>query len=156
MVGIKAMSAFVVGVVALLAVACTQQAAAPSTQPTSAPTTAAPATSSAPKVMTIGVGTKWSTFNSLKATDGYSVGAINLMYDTLAWQSPDGKFNPRLAASWTNSSDFKTYTFKIDPRAKWSDGTAVTSKDVLATFKLGADKTVASPAASQMKLIVGT
>jgi peptide/nickel transport system substrate-binding protein len=156
MVGIKAMRAFAVGVVALLAVACTPQTAAPSTQPTSAPTTVAPATSSAPKVMTIGVGTKWSTFNSLKATDGYSVGAINLMYDTLAWQSPDGKFNPRLAASWTNSSDFKTYTFKIDPRAKWSDGTAVTSKDVLATFKLGADKTVASPAASQMKLIVGT
>jgi peptide/nickel transport system substrate-binding protein len=144
--------------VVALAAACTQQAASPSAQPsqTGASSTTPPTTPPAPKTVTIGVGTKWTSFNPLKETNGYSVGAINLMYDTLAWQSPDGKFNPRLAASWTNSADYKTYTFKLDPRAKWSDGTPVTAKDVVATIAMGADKTVASVAASQTKLLVGT
>lgn len=135
-------------------VSCTQQSASPSASP--AGTSAASTAPSAPKVMTIGVGTKWTSFNPLKETNGYSVGAINLMYDTLVWQGGDGKFNPRLAASWSNTSDFRTYTFKLQPNAKWSDGTPVTAKDVIATLTFGADKAVASPAASQMKLIVGT
>ncbi len=35
-----------------------------------------------------------------------------------------------LAASWKISPDKKTYTFHLDPRAKWSDGQPVTAEDV--------------------------
>jgi microcin C transport system substrate-binding protein len=35
-----------------------------------------------------------------------------------------------LAKSWEISPDKKTYTFHIDPAAKWSDGTPVTAEDV--------------------------
>ncbi|MGH8047156.1 MAG: ABC transporter substrate-binding protein, partial [Chthoniobacterales bacterium] len=35
-----------------------------------------------------------------------------------------------LAQSWEISPDQKTFTFKIDPNAKWSDGQPVTAEDV--------------------------
>lgn len=35
-----------------------------------------------------------------------------------------------LADKWTVSEDKKTFTFHIDPRARWSDGKAITSADV--------------------------
>lgn len=35
-----------------------------------------------------------------------------------------------LAESWEISPDKKTYTFKINPAAKWSDGQAVTAEDI--------------------------
>ena len=42
---------------------------------------------------------------------------------------------PSLARSWTISSDGKTYTFKLEPNAKWHDGKPLTSEDVLYTVK---------------------
>lgn len=55
------------------------------------------------------------------------------MYDTLVtYQGADLKTpKPMLAKSWKVSSDGKTYTFSLDPAAKFSDGTAVTSTDVV-------------------------
>ena len=37
---------------------------------------------------------------------------------------------PRLATEWSASADLKTWTFKLNPDAVFSDGTAVTSEDV--------------------------
>ena len=37
---------------------------------------------------------------------------------------------PSYAESWTVSPDGKTYTFKLRPGAKWSDGQPLTSEDV--------------------------
>lgn len=39
-----------------------------------------------------------------------------------------------LAESWTVSDDGKTYTFKLFPNVKWSDGVPLTSEDVKFTF----------------------
>ena len=44
---------------------------------------------------------------------------------------PDGStYKPWLAKSWTESSDRKMYTFTLDERATFSDGTPVTAEDV--------------------------
>lgn len=40
-----------------------------------------------------------------------------------------------LAESWTVSADGLTFTFKIRPQAKWSDGTAITAKDIVFHYK---------------------
>jgi ABC-type transport system substrate-binding protein len=45
---------------------------------------------------------------------------------------------PDLATTWTASSDAKTYTFHLNPKAVWSDGQPVTSKDVLYTISWAA------------------
>jgi len=47
--------------------------------------------------------------------------------------SPD-EIEGDLAVSWTASDDKKTFTFKLDPKAKWADGKPVTAED--AAFSL--------------------
>ena len=41
---------------------------------------------------------------------------------------------PDLAKSWTASEDATTYTFELDERAVWSDGSPVTVEDVFFTI----------------------
>lgn len=55
------------------------------------------------------------------------------MYDTLVtFKGADLKTPmPSLAASWDVSADKKTYTFHLDPKAVFSDGSPVTSADVV-------------------------
>jgi peptide/nickel transport system substrate-binding protein len=45
----------------------------------------------------------------------------------------DSGFVPRLAESWTREND-RTLVFTLDARARWHDGTPVTSADVVFTF----------------------
>ncbi len=44
------------------------------------------------------------------------------------------KYEPGLADKWTISDDKKTFTFHINPKARWSDGTPVTAEDVKWTY----------------------
>lgn len=43
-------------------------------------------------------------------------------------------YEPGLADRWSISDDKKTFTFHINPNARWSDGTAVTAEDVKWTY----------------------
>ena len=53
------------------------------------------------------------------------------IFEGLTIGSKDGKtVEPWLATSWTQSSDKLTWTFKLRPNVKFSDGTAMTSADV--------------------------
>ena len=47
-----------------------------------------------------------------------------------------GPLVPELADSWNVSDDQKTWTFKLHPGVKWSDGTDFTSADVKFSFEL--------------------
>ncbi len=53
------------------------------------------------------------------------------------------KLEPALAESWTISPDGKTYTFKLRPGVKWSDGQPFSADDVVFTF----DQIVENPEA---------
>jgi peptide/nickel transport system substrate-binding protein len=61
--------------------------------------------------------------------------AQTMMFDSLLQFMPDGTLSPKLAQSYETSADKLTYTFKLDPKAKWWDGTPVTADDVVFTFK---------------------
>lgn len=50
------------------------------------------------------------------------------------------EFVPNLATHWQLSEDRSTYRFRINPEARWSDGTEVTSADVVATYDLKVDE----------------
>ena len=61
--------------------------------------------------------------------EGFNVWALN--WDLLVNFSPeDLKPVPGIAESWEVSEDERSVTFKLDPDAKWSDGTPITSTDV--------------------------
>jgi len=60
---------------------------------------------------------------------------FGLMYETLlSTDSVTSEFSPWLACRWRISDDKLTYTFELDPRAKWSDGKPITAEDVKWTF----------------------
>jgi peptide/nickel transport system substrate-binding protein len=58
------------------------------------------------------------------------------IYPSLTYLDADQKPAPYLADSWTTSSDGLTWTFKIHPGLKWSDGQPLTAKDAAWTFNL--------------------
>ena len=57
------------------------------------------------------------------------------MFETLLGLNPITlEYDPGLADRWSISDDKKSFTFHINPKAKWSDGKPVTAEDVLWTF----------------------
>ncbi|MBU2488930.1 MAG: extracellular solute-binding protein [Proteobacteria bacterium] len=60
---------------------------------------------------------------------------FSMMYETLLSMDPITlDYVPSLAGSWSVSQDKTTFTFYMDPGAKWSDGKPVTAADVKWTF----------------------
>ena len=58
-----------------------------------------------------------------------------------------------LAQAWDVSSDQKTITFHLKPNLKWADGHALTSDDVLFTWKTVTDDKTRSPYGADYKLV---
>ncbi len=52
---------------------------------------------------------------------------------------------PVLATHWKISDDRQTYTFRINPSARFSDGTEITAHDVVANFKFRMDEKLRFP-----------
>lgn len=57
------------------------------------------------------------------------------VYEQLVTLDKENKIQPLLAASWTVSPDQTEFTFKLDPAAKFSDGSSVEAKDVKWSFE---------------------
>jgi peptide/nickel transport system substrate-binding protein len=75
---------------------------------------------------------------------------VRVVYDALVRFSPDGaKIEPKIAAGWDSSKDFKTWTIKLRKGARWSDGAPFTADDILFWYKdvvLNKDLTPVVPA----------
>jgi peptide/nickel transport system substrate-binding protein len=56
------------------------------------------------------------------------------VYEQLVTLDKDNKLQPLLAASWESNPDQTVFTFKLDPAAKFSDGSPVEAKDVEWSF----------------------
>jgi peptide/nickel transport system substrate-binding protein len=85
-------------------------------------------------VFTIGY---WQDVDSMNVTVGVTVAAYeawNMQYATLTDKAAkDFSTVPGLAESWEGSDDGKTWTYKLRPDMKWSDGEPLTSEDVVYT-----------------------
>ena len=55
------------------------------------------------------------------------------------------EFIPQLATHWKISEDKMTFTFRLNPEARWNDGKEVTSADVVATYNLLMDERILFP-----------
>jgi peptide/nickel transport system substrate-binding protein len=89
------------------------------------------------------------TLNSMLSSDTASNQVIGLMFDGLLNSRKDGSLVGALAQDVPKTSaDGLTYTFKLRPNLKWSDGQDLTSDDVKFTYQLASDpayKDFASP-----------
>ncbi len=66
----------------------------------------------------------WLDYNS------FSANVMGLLFENLvALHSVEDEPVGVLAERWETSKDGKTFTFHIDPRARWSDGTPITAGD---------------------------
>lgn len=67
----------------------------------------------------------WLDYNS------FSASIMSLMFESLVGlHSTENKYVGGLAKSWSISEDGKEFTFNLNPKAKWSDGSAITAEDV--------------------------
>ncbi|HEY3991523.1 MAG TPA: ABC transporter substrate-binding protein, partial [Ktedonobacteraceae bacterium] len=71
------------------------------------------------------------TFDPGQATDLVSIYAVNLTFTGLVEENDKLQVADQLAASHSVSSDGLTYTFHLRPNLKFSDGTSLTSQDVV-------------------------
>jgi microcin C transport system substrate-binding protein len=69
-----------------------------------------------------------------------------MVYETLLGLDSHFDYMPMLATHWQISPDHLDFRFRINPNARFSDGTPVTSEDVVASYDLLVDKTLQDPA----------
>ena len=71
------------------------------------------------------------SFNMWQDYNSFSVGLIALMFEPLVGlHSTEDREIGLLADRWEISPDSMTFTFHLDPRARWSDGRSITALDV--------------------------
>ena len=71
------------------------------------------------------------SFNMWEDYNSFSAELMGMMFEPLvSLHSTEDREVGILADSWSVSEDGKTFTFHVDPRAKWSDGKSITAEDV--------------------------
>lgn len=69
------------------------------------------------------------------SNDVYAAEISSLIFESLVERNPETyQLIPALATSWEESKDHMTFTFKINPKARFSDGKPVTAHDVKFTW----------------------
>jgi len=85
--------------------------------------------------MSIYVGEYPKSFNYYLDQNVFSSELFSAMYESLLTQNPVTlDFEPGLAEGWSIADDKQTFTFRLNPKASWSDGRPVTARDVQWTF----------------------
>jgi microcin C transport system substrate-binding protein len=73
----------------------------------------------------------------------------DLCYETLLGSHPISQEPmPAIASHWKISEDKSLYTYRINPAARWSDGTEITSADVIASYDLRLDPKALDPSSA--------
>jgi len=94
-----------------------------------------------------------NTFNPLMTTDGASFQAYSLLWPApINVDSFTGEAIPGLT-SWEISEDGLTYTFTIREGAVWSDGTPITSDDMIFTIGAIQNEDIATAVESNVALV---
>ncbi|MGI9196968.1 MAG: ABC transporter substrate-binding protein [Candidatus Nanopelagicales bacterium] len=94
-----------------------------------------PAHAADPVVFTVGILNDVDSLNPFTGVLAESYEIYQLQYTTLMQPSAkDFTPAPGLAESWEESADGTTWTYTLRPNLTWSDGTPLTSADVVYTF----------------------
>jgi microcin C transport system substrate-binding protein len=80
--------------------------------------------------------------------------SLNYLVADLCYQSLLGfhpttqEPTPGIASHWKISEDKSVYTYRINPAARWSDGTEITSQDIIASYDLRMDPETLDPSSA--------
>jgi oligopeptide transport system substrate-binding protein len=110
---------------------------------------------SAPKVLHFGNGVEPQEIDPHIVNGTYENRIIRALIEGLV--SADDKLNivPGVAKTWDISPDRLVYTFHLRPDAKWSNGTALTSRDFVRSYERVLTPAFGSPNADRLYYVVG-
>lgn len=74
------------------------------------------------------------TLDPTTTNEEFGLRVEELIFRPLIGIDRERRFVPALATSWEASSDGLVYDFRLDPQARWEDGSPVTSEDVAFTI----------------------
>ena len=146
-------------VAALLVAACTSAQPESAARSSRAPDSGAASAESQPRrggTITIALSTDGVSFHPYKTTDTASRAYLQLISSAglLTTDPRDPKqYVPELAESWTLGDDRVTYTFRLRPDIRWSDGHPITSADFKWTFEQARNPENGYPYASNFEPI---
>jgi len=104
-------------------------------------------TMAAPLVLRRGNPAEPDTLDPQKSSIDYTIAITGDMLLSLVQGDESFQPTPGAAQSWTVSPDGLTYTFKMRPRVKWSDGVPLTVDDAIYGLRRFVDPATASPSA---------
>lgn len=106
------------------------------------------------RTLTVGASAEPPTMDPT-ANDAAAIPQVLLynVYETLLKVDSEGELKPLLAQAWDVSGDNTTYTFKLDPAAKFASGKKVTADDVVASIKKIKFGEVSPTLAKQMAVV---
>jgi oligopeptide transport system substrate-binding protein len=103
-------------------------------------TTPTKSTASGEKILNYYVGDEPETLDPQQMTGQPDMFVGNMFSEGLVrFGKEEGKYEPGVAKSWTYDAASNSYTFTLNPNAKWADGTQVTAKDFFFGWKLALD-----------------
>jgi len=91
-----------------------------------------------------GAGAEPDSLDPQKARSVESQGILRDLCEGLTTLDKAADVAPGVASSWSTSSDGKTYTFKLRPEARWSNGERVVAADFVAALQRLVDPATAS------------
>ena len=101
-----------------------------------------------PLILKAGTNQTLQSLNPWNVVEVIDFEVMTLNYDTLVGFGANNEPVPGFAESWTRSADGLTWTFKIRPGMKWSDGQPATSEDARWTMQYVLTATNAKPPAT--------
>jgi oligopeptide transport system substrate-binding protein len=149
------------GGIALLALAEASVAQAPAAPPKAAPAAPAPKSGTAPapaklaKDQTLRMVIREPTSMDPNLAGDHSIWYVDQVFEGLYKVLDDGKTIWLGAKSLDVSKDGVTWTFKLNPASKWTDGKPVTAKDYEFSWKRAINPTLASDTATFFSAIKG-
>ena len=97
------------------------------------------------KELKIGIGIDADTLNPQEQTTSLCMNICDLIYDSLFYQTPEAKLEPRLATGYEVSKDGLIYTIHLRKGVKFSDGTPFNAKAMKLTFDRALDPKMRVP-----------
>ncbi|WP_164231838.1 peptide ABC transporter substrate-binding protein [Wenzhouxiangella sp. XN201] len=94
--------------------------------------------------------------DSLDIHTAQTLSALNVLRDLhegLITFDAGAELVPGVAESWTVSEDGKTWTFRLDPEARWSDGEPIVAADFVAGWRRALNPATASPTAALLDVV---
>lgn len=136
---------------ALLLTAC--EPADPPTPPSPSPI----AEPSTPGTLRWALGTDPTSLDPARIVREDDALLVDALFDSLTRLGPDLEAQPALATEWTSNDDATSFTFTLDPGARWHDGTTVTADDVVRGLRRVANGELSPPSlhADLLRDVVG-